>query len=392
MIPRFAPTYTYSDLLWGLRAGSRAGDIENSLCASLSNFLNTKHVFLFGSAREALYALLKAYNRPGDVLMPAYNCIVVPEAVHFAGYSPAFADIDYCSLNISADVLEKSISPQVTVVLVTHLFGVPCDLQELISKLRQRDVLIVEDAAPALGAEYRGQFVGGFGDAAIFSFQSTKVISGEVGGALLTNNDELADQVRKLLLEATNPENPWRLYIKALARKMVTSRRAYSAAQLSYRTFLGEQMFEVVSPQNKMPPGFFTRCPNFASALVLKQMDRLEWNLSRRRKIAKIYQSELSGCAGLMLPEIPEDCQPAWIQFPVLTNNKWEFYKHMQRNQVDLTWTYRYSCADSYGFNDFPEAQKAAKTVLGLPTYPFLTDEDAQNISDLAKKYLANIH
>ncbi len=392
MIPRYAPTYTYSDLFRSLRESIQDEAIDTSLCSRLRSYFNTKHIILFGSAREALYALLKAYNRPGAVLMPAYNCIVVPEAVKFAGYSPVFIDIDYCSLSMTADVLGKSISPDVSVVLVTHLFGVPCEVRELISQLRERNILIVEDAAPALGAEYSGQIVGSFGDAAIFSFQSTKVISGEAGGALLVNNDELADKVRASLREAAILESPWRLFVKALARKMVTSRGVYSAAQFSYRTLRGEQMYEVVSPQKEMPPGFLTCCPRFASSLVFAQMDRLEWNLRRRRNIAKIYQSELSGFAGLMLPVVPEGCSPAWIQFPVMTNNKLELYKHMQRNHVDVTWTYKYSCADSYGLNGFPNAQRAAKTVLGLPTYPSLTDLDAQHICDSVKKYLENMN
>jgi len=87
---------------------------------------------------------------------------------------------------------------------------------------------------------------------------------------------------------------------------------------------------------------------------------------------------------------LPEDCSPAWIQFPIMTDNKMELYKHMQRNHIDLTWTYRYSCADSYELVSFPEAQRAAKTVLGIPTYPYLSDTDADRICASIKTFLIN--
>ena len=389
MIPRYAPTYTFKDLLSGLKLRSSL-EIENDLIDQIKSLYNARHVFLFGSGREAIFALLKAYNRPGHVLIPAYNCIVVPEAIQFAGYTPTFVDINGQSLSMTAESVEKAITPDVKAIFLTHIFGIPCEIQEILNVIHDQDILIVEDAAPALGAKYHGQFVGSFGDSAIISFQSTKVISGEVGGALIVNNDELASKVRALQMEAKMPESTWSLFIKAFTRKIITNRNVYSAAQFSYRTLLGEQMFEVVNPQVTMPSGYFTHCPNFVSALVLMQLENLDWNLSRRRKIANIYQNELSGCASLMLPKIPEDCSPTWIQFPIITKNKWELYKHMQQNQVDLTWTYRYSCADSYGLNNCTEANIAAKTVLGLPTYPSLTDTDAQYICDTVKKFRAD--
>jgi perosamine synthetase len=390
MIPRYAPTYTYSDLLRSLSRCFRT-DIDENLRSRLATLYKIKHVFLLGSAREALYVLLRAYNRPGGVVMPAYNCIVVPEAVCFAGYYPVFVDIDYRSLSMTADALKKSMSSDISVVLATHLFGIPCDVGEIMGALQGQDVLIVEDAAPALGAEFRGALVGSLGIAAIISFQSTKAISGETGGALLTNNDELADKVERLLQAAIIPDGHLRTFAKAFARKTVTNPWIYSATHFGYRILRDERMFEVVAPHNETPPNFLTLCSRFSGALVLRQLDRLNWNLRRRRKLAQIYQDELSKHPGLTLPILPVGCSPSWIQFPIHVEDKKAFYRHMQRNRVDLTWTYRYSCADSYSLDGFPNAQRAAKTVLGLPTYPSLTDEHAQYICDVAREYPAGM-
>lgn len=388
MIPRYVPTYTYSDLIQSLGSCSR-DDINAELCSRLATLYKVKHVFLLSSARAALYALLMAYNRPGGVLIPAYNCIVVPEAIHYAGYRAVFADIDYSSLNMTAGTLKEAITPDITVVLATHVFGIPCDIEKITDVSRQYGVLVIEDAAPAIGAILHGQTVGRFGDASIISFQSTKVISGLIGGALLIDDDELAQEVERLLQTASVPCNCLFSFAKALARKMATNSWVYPATLFAYRILHDEQLYEIVTPQTEMPTRFLTSCPRFSSTLVLRQLDRLEWNLSRRRKLAQVYQNELAGYPGLTLPVIPEDCLPAWIQFPILTDNKRAFYRHMQRNGVDLSWTFRYSCADSYGLNGFPNAQRAAKTVLGLPTYPSLPDEHVHLICNAAIRYLS---
>ncbi|UCE40557.1 MAG: DegT/DnrJ/EryC1/StrS family aminotransferase [Candidatus Aminicenantes bacterium] len=388
MIPRYAPTYTFNDLLNGLKQSSDP-DIENKLIARLKSYYNVRHAFLFGSGREALYAVLKAYNRPGGVLIPAYNCIVVPEAIQFAGYRPVFVDIERNSLCMTAENVKKSLSSDVQAVFLTHIFGIPCEIQEILDVLikQNKDILIVEDAAPAIGAEYNGQVVGSFGDASVISFQSTKVISGEIGGALLTNNENLAEKLKGLKLEAVGPGSDWMLFIKALARKFVTSRNVYELAQFGYRTLRGEKMYEIVPPKVQKPKGFLSRCPSFSCALVFLQLDRLRWNLERRRNLALIYQNELSKHTEVSLPEIAQACDPAWIQYPILVDDKLSFYKHMQRNQIDVSWTYRYSCAESFGIKGFPNSIHAAETIIGLPTSPFISDEQAMEICRVANQF-----
>lgn len=385
MIPRYAPTYKITDLLNGLMLTSNP-DIENQLCARLRSIYNAKHVFLFGSAREAIYAILKAHNRSGRVLIPAYNCIVVPEAIRFAGYTIAFVDIDSQSLNMTAESVEKAITPDVRAILLTHLFGIPCDIDEILYVLRKQDILIIEDAAPAMGAKYKGHLVGCLGDAGVISFHSTKIISAEVGGALLTNNEKLAFRVKELLKEASAPENTWMLFVKALSRKLVTNQRIYGFTHLGYRLLRGEKTYEILSPQTKNGK-FLSLCSPFACALVIIQLERLKWNLERRRSVARIYQSELSRLSNLSTPIISYSCNPAWIQFPIRVEDKWAFYKYMQRNNVDVTWTYRYSCSESFGLNGYPNALETAKTVLGLPTSPNLSTDDALHISDVVKKF-----
>lgn len=386
MISRSVPTYTYSDLWHSLKRRSQQGS-DQVLRSRLAEMHHVKYVFLLDSARVALYALLKAYNRPGGVLMPAYTCIVVPEAVCYAGYTPVFVDIDYHSLNLTTKDVRQALRRDITVILATHLFGIPCELDELSGILDPDRVLLVEDAAAALGAEYQCQPVGSFGNAAILSFQATKVVAGEAGGALLTNDDNLATKVTRLLETAVPPVDSWQLFAKSFARKMVTSDRLYSLTQFGYRALHGEEMFEIVTPQNHIPQRFLANNSPFSNALITLQLDRLKWNLSRRRKLAQIYQEFLAGHPKLTHCRIPHRCLPAWIQYPIFVEDKKAFYKHMQHAGVDLSWTYRYSCADSYKKEGYPNAKKAAQTVVGLPTYPLLLDQQARAIARSASLY-----
>ena len=385
MIPRYSPTYSYQDLY---RSIQKKGTASDNLCDRLAEQYKVKHVFLTRTARVALYLILKAYNRPGGVLLPAYNCIVVPEAVSFAGYSPVFVDIDYCSLNVSAERIEKALTPDVTVVLATHLFGVPCDLDGIGRILRKKDVLFIEDAAPALGAKYCGKLVGSFGDAAIISFQATKVISAETGGALLTNDDQLAEKISRIMNEAAVPGRDFSELVMAVGRRTATIPLLYGVAQFAYRHLRNEQMYEIVEPEREIPAHFLAHCSRFNAALTLTQLERLDWNVCRRKEIARIYQETLANHQKLMIPVIPAGSEPAWIQFQLIADDKWAFYKHMQRRGIDIAWTYRYSCADSYHEIGFDNAQLAAKTVVGLPIYPSLSDQDAHRIAKVAKMYL----
>ncbi len=387
MIPRYDPTFRFRDLTVALRLSADEG-VNNTLCAQLGQLYGVKHVFLFNSARMALFAVLKAYGRPGGVLMPAYTCIVVPEAAACAGYRPVFADIDPCTLNVNAEILERALVPDVTVVLATHLMGIPCDVDSVLSFGRAHDLLVVEDAAPAVGAEVHGRLAGTIGDASIISFQATKVISSEDGGALLTNSDDLAQRVRSLLVAAGVPTSRWLLFLKAMARKLVLRPSIYALAQRAYRMLRRETMYDIVAPEGADPATFLKRCSTFTSALISLQMARLEKNLERRRDVAEIYAAGMAGISAIRVPEPVKDSKPAWIQFPILVRDKGHFYSYMQKHGIDMSWTYKYSCADSFGQAGFPEAKAAAKTVLGLPTYPSLTDEQARRVCAIAARYI----
>jgi len=348
---------------------------------------DVKYIHLFGTGRAALYYLLKSYNRPGGVIIPSYTNITVPEAVQFAGYYPVFVDVNYPSLDMDLNTLRGKIKPDVRAIIAIHTFGLPCNVGKIREIARNNNLLFIEDTAPAFGAEYQGQIVGSFGDASILSFNHGKVLSGEAGGALITNDDELEQAICRLLKTNLIPVSRSLSFGKALLRKMITT-------SLLFRIKVGIQIkreIEIlkhgITPKKVMPALYSKECSPISSSLVLQQMDNLKGNLSRRRRIGQIYQNELAGLPWVTMLEIPDYCSPAWIQFSVFVEEKIDFYYYMYRHGIDLSLDFPYSVAESFGEKEMPNSRRVVDTIIGFPTYPSLTDSKVKSICNLALKY-----
>jgi perosamine synthetase len=386
MLPRYSPSFTERDLREAF-VGSRRGPSSELLRKKLSDLFGTPQIFLFSRARSALCILLKAFGRPGETILPAYTCAVVPEAVSFAGYKPKFVDIDPDSYNPTSLNIKRAITPRTTAIIITHQFGIPSQWDAANYRKQNGPILFVEDAAAALGARHKGKLIGTFGDAAIISFDKVKVVAGMRGGALIVNESTLADRVTQIISDTQQRRKDTLLPLSALLWKWATNPTIYRLWRRAYVTLFGEAMYEVAKTREDIPEGYFAGMSDFAARLVAIQLDNLEGNLARRRAIAAIYATELTDCPGLALPRIPGDSLCSWIQYPIRTSNRLDLYRFMKGKGVDLSWTFRYSCAESYNDTSHPNSLSAARSVLGLPTYPSLTDFEAQSICRLIREY-----
>ncbi len=386
MIPRYSPSYNFKDLIVSL--AQAAGNSPLSILQrKLSKMYGVKHVFLFNKARTALYVLLKAYNRPGEVILPAYNCIAVPEAILYAGYFPKFVDIELNSFNMRIDAVRNSITPTTTVILATHQFGIPCNIEEMVELRQKKEILLVEDAAAALGATYNNRLVGTFGDATILSFDSRKVLSGGTGGALLVKDDFLANKVHNFVMSLRSIDSSLFLFGKCFAQKILTTPSIYKFVYSVYKLLYGEDMFKIIKPRKDMPAHFLRLCSKFAAALTLNELAKVHLNLKIRKTIAQIYSNNLADHSQIKIPKILNKSAPSWIMFPIRIERKYDFYKWMQSKGVDVSWNFRYVCTDSFLQEEFPNAKKAVHTVLGLPVYPSLSTQSTHYISKIAQSF-----
>jgi perosamine synthetase len=301
-----------------------------------------------------------------------------------------FADVGRNSINMTPETLESAITPRSAAVVITHQFGLPCDIDRMLDICRRHGLLAIEDAAASFGAMVHGGYVGGFGDVGILSFNVSKALSVCTGGALVTNDEEMAAGIGLLLKRHSNPglRSSWRPFVTALRWKVATEPGVYPALRLLH-AIRGDD-YQILSPgpaQSRNEPSV---CPPYTAALVSARAENLSWNLERRRRLGDIYGRELCDVPGISLPQVPPDVQPAWIQYPIFVPDKRELCAALLRKSIDLSWTFRYCTADSYGAGTCPNSTRAAHEQVGLPVHPSLPDTAAYRVCSMIREYAAS--
>lgn len=174
------------------------GPMVQELEASLAEMLGVKHVVATCSGTLALEIAERALGLQGEVIVPSFTFIATPHSLRWQGITPIFCDIDPQTHTIDPGKVEALITPRTTGILGVHLWGRPCRIEELQTIADRYGLKVLFDAAHAFGCSHQGKMIGGFGDAEIFSFQATKFFNTLEGGAVVTNDDALAQRVRQM--------------------------------------------------------------------------------------------------------------------------------------------------------------------------------------------------
>jgi dTDP-4-amino-4,6-dideoxygalactose transaminase len=292
---------------------------------------------------------------------------------------------------MTSETLAQCLREDVQAVILTHQFGLPAVVEPIVELCRQLGLFVIEDAAAALGATYRGRPVGTFGDASVISFHLTKVVNAGHAGVLLTNNDMVAERVQSLWSSGKSMAKGAVDFCRAAAWWVAMHPHCYPVLRRLRRILREDPLYEVVVPNCKPPTNSFGSCSRLVAQLASTQVACLVSIVSARRRVARIYAERLSGNDnGVRVCPVPDGAEPAWTQFPVFVENKEECYRFFLEHGIDLSWTFRYSCAASYGMCRAPNSERAARTLLGLPTYPGLAPEKAHHICDLFRVFLQN--
>ncbi|PTW55741.1 dTDP-4-amino-4,6-dideoxygalactose transaminase [Breoghania corrubedonensis] len=184
--------------MWQSRWFSNDGAHLQELEMRLSRHLQVRNCVLMCNGTIAMAALLKAMGLTGEVITPSFTFISTAHTLRWANIRPVFCDIDPASMTIDTDHCERLITERTSAVIATHIWGQACDIQRLSAICRAHGIALLFDAAHAFGCTGGGKPLGGFGDAEIFSFHATKAFHTCEGGAVTTNDDKLADTLRKI--------------------------------------------------------------------------------------------------------------------------------------------------------------------------------------------------
>ena len=323
----------------------------------LAERLGGGHVITASRGRMAFYYILEAMDLPpgAEIVFPALTFWVVPEMARVAGLRPVFADVDPVTFNLDPAALERAITPATRAVVPTHIYGLPCDMDEIAAVARRHGLRVVEDCAHALGASYRGRPAGTLGDAALFSFQVLKPLNTFGGGMAFTRDRDLGRRLADLaaaepwpaerdVLERIRTGKLERFFMQPAAFSLTGWPLLLGASLVRARPDV--YMWEEVRPLDPFPASYRARYTNVQAALGLAGLDRLEeWN-ERARANARLLSGRLAGLPGVVPPPEPGDRVHVYYQYSAYVPDREALVRRALRRGVDLESHHMDVCSD----------------------------------------------
>ncbi|MGB5891685.1 MAG: DegT/DnrJ/EryC1/StrS family aminotransferase, partial [Thermoanaerobaculia bacterium] len=324
--------------------GSEVEEFEKAF----SSYLGVKGCVGVANGTDALVIALRALDlQPGDeVIVPAFTFIATAASVVLSGGCPVLADVQPDTLNIDPSSAAERISESTVGVIGVHLYGRPFDVSGIGELCKENGLWLIEDAAQAHGAAYRGQKVGGFGRLATWSFYPAKNLGcfGD-GGAVTGNEPELLERVRLL---------------------------ANHGRQGHY---------------HHVEVGTNSRLDSLQAAVLNCRLPHLESDNARRREVAQIYQDRLAGVGDLQLLRDPEDTLPVYHQFTIRTGQRDGLRTHLTAHGIGSAVHYPEGLHQQPAFSDLPQkdlqlpvATVAGQEVLCLPMFPEIADDEVEQV------------
>ncbi len=339
---------------------SSAGDYVKRFESSFAEFCGTAHAIACCNGTAALHlALLATGVAPRDeVIIPTLSFVSTANAVSYCGAHPVLVDSEPETWNLNPDLIEAKITDRTRAIIVVHLFGHPVHMEPVLTIARRHGLIVVEDAAEAHGAQYKGQRAGSLADIATFSFYGNKIITSGEGGMVATND---ALSARKVLQLSCYGADPARRY-----------------------------WFPIV--------GYNYRMTNLAAAIGLAQLEQVEWHIERRLEVASWYREELRGVSQLTYQQEKEWARHAYWMFTVvlgddITLSRDEMMARLYERGIEtrpviypihILPPYRYLAEQA----TYPVADRVAQRGLSLPSWAGLTRDDVAYVCHSLKDCL----
>lgn len=333
--------------------------------AAFAALHHVNHAVAVTSCTTGLHLALHSLGiGPGDeVIVPAFTWISTANVVLHCGSTPVFADISPKTFNIDVASVSEKITANTRAIIPVHLFGLCADMDALCDVLPDH-VIVLEDAACAAGAEYKGRRAGSLGNAGVFSFHPRKAITTGEGGMITTNDDLLAAELRRL--------------------------RNHGASVSEEERHLGPKPH--ILPEFPVV-GFNYRMTDLQGAVGMVQTSKLEALVNERARLASIYRDMLGGLEWLHLPEEPADGRHAWQSFVGLLSadapvDQETFLEGLQKNGISgrpgthaVPLQKIYQKMYGYTASDFPGAVVAATRSVALPLHNKMNDADVERVA-----------
>ncbi len=328
----------------------------------LKRYFNAPHALALSSATAGLHlALLALEIKPGDeVITTPMTFAATLNTIVLAGGRPVLVDVELDTYNMDVSKLAKAITQRTRAIMPVHFAGLPVDLDPLYELADQHGLRVIEDAAHAIGTEYKGKRIGAFGDTQVFSFHPNKNMTTGEGGCVVTRDDQLAGKIALLRFHGMDRE-AWNRFGKS-----------------------GSQHYEIITP------GLKYNMMDIQAALGLHQLPALDGFIKRRTELALRYQKLLAGWPQWTRPGTPAFVhRHAWHLYTPLINpvaagmDRDAFMQGMKERNIGTGLHYRAAhlylyYRERYGFKpgDFPNAESISDRIVSLPLFPGMCDAD----------------
>ena len=353
-----------------LTTGPKVAEFEEALGARVG----AAHAVSFSSGTAALHAAAFAAGlEPGDeAIVTPLTFAATANCVLYQGATPVFADVCSDTLNLDPERVGEKITAKTRAILSVDYAGHPADLKPILELARKNDAIVIEDACHALGAEYNQRKIGSIADMTVFSFHPVKHITTGEGGMVTTNNPQFAEALRRFRNHGISSE----------------ARQRQSAGQWHYEMVL---------------LGFNYRLPDFACALGIEQLKRLDANLERRREVAACYSKAFAEIPGVIAPTVRPEVNPAWHLYPIrldlakLTADRAQVFRALRAENIGVNVHYipvhlHPYYRDRFGYvgGEFPVAEDAYSRLISLPMFHAMSDQDVSDVIVAVAKVLSS--
>jgi dTDP-4-amino-4,6-dideoxygalactose transaminase len=351
-LPPLEDFIPYLKEIWENKVLTNNGKFHQQLENELAEFLGVKHLSLFANGTLALLIALQTLRITGEVITTPYSFVATTHALHWNGIRPVFVDIDPVYCNLDPSKIEAAITPKTTAILPVHVYGNPCQVEAIEQIADTYGLRLIYDASHAFNVKVNGTSVLNYGDLSILSFHATKVFTTFEGGAIICHDEK-------------------------------TKRRI---------DFL--KNFGFADEVTVVGPGINAKMNEFQAALGLLQLKYIEKNLEKRKKIYKIYKSELKEIQGIRVLDEMQGIKHNYAYFPIFVNTEKygmtrdELYEKMKHNNIHVRRYFyplisqfpAYKHLKSSAKGNLPVAEKITGEVLCLPIYPDLNDKTIAKI------------
>lgn len=341
--------------IWESHWLTNMGPKHNLLECQLKEYLSVDNISLFTNGHNALELCLQAMNLSGEVITTPFTFASTTHAIVRNGLTPVFCDINPVNYTIDVTKIEDLITDKTSAIVPVHVYGHVCNVEEIERIAKKYGLKVIYDAAHVFGVRYKGQGIGNFGDASMFSFHATKVYHTIEGGAICYHNEELGRELYKL------------------------------------------RDFGIKDAETIDGVGSNAKMNEFVAAMGLCTLRHVDGEITKRKAVVECYRENLAGIDGLQLPPVQENVQSNYAYFPVVIDEKKfgatrnEVFEALAKENIHAR-KYFYPLTNAFDAyhgkfnpNVTPVAVHISKRVLTIPLYADLALEDVNRICQIIK-------